>query len=111
MPVMTFIGNLGYVAVCILGGWLAVNSALTVGDIQAFIQYVRQFNQPITQIANSSNVLQQTAAPLPDSGRLLRQIGIRRKIHARRRIDQAQIVLRVLWRLADGVVRETAVAL
>ncbi|MEG2651883.1 MAG: ABC transporter ATP-binding protein, partial [Eubacterium sp.] len=62
MPVMTFIGNLGYVAVCILGGWLAVNSALTVGDIQAFIQYVRQFNQPITQIANISNILQMTMA-------------------------------------------------
>ena len=62
MPVMTFIGNLGYVAVCILGGWLAIKNAITVGDIQAFIQYVRSFTQPITQIANISNVLQQTAA-------------------------------------------------
>lgn len=62
MPVMTFIGNLGYVAICILGGWLAVNNALSVGDIQAFIQYVRQFNQPITQIANISNILQMTMA-------------------------------------------------
>lgn len=62
MPIMTFIGNLGYVAVCILGGWLAVRNAITVGDIQAFIQYVRSFTQPIMQIANISNVLQQTAA-------------------------------------------------
>lgn len=62
MPLMNFIGNLGYVAVCILGGYLAVNGKLTVGDIQAFIQYVRQFNQPITQIANISNILQQTTA-------------------------------------------------
>jgi len=62
MPIMTFIGNLGYVAVCILGGYLAVRNAITVGDIQAFIQYVRSFTQPIMQIANISNVLQQTAA-------------------------------------------------
>ncbi|MBE6829903.1 MAG: ABC transporter ATP-binding protein [Ruminococcaceae bacterium] len=62
MPVMSFIGNLGYVAVCILGGYLAANGRVTVGDIQAFIQYVRQFNQPITQVANISNILQQTAA-------------------------------------------------
>ncbi len=62
MPVMMFIGNLGYVAVCILGGWLAIKNAITVGDIQAFIQYVRSFTQPITQLANISNVLQQTAA-------------------------------------------------
>jgi ATP-binding cassette subfamily B multidrug efflux pump len=62
MPVMTFVGNLGYVAVSILGGWLAIQNAITVGDIQAFIQYVRSFTQPITQLANISNVLQQTAA-------------------------------------------------
>ena len=62
MPVMMFIGNLGYVAVSILGGWLAVRRVITVGDIQAFIQYVRNFTQPLTQIANISNVLQQTAA-------------------------------------------------
>jgi ATP-binding cassette subfamily B protein len=62
MPVMTFVGNLGYVGVSILGGWLAIRQLITVGDIQAFIQYVRSFTQPITQIANISNVLQQTAA-------------------------------------------------
>ncbi|GAB4480289.1 MAG: ABC transporter ATP-binding protein [Anaerolineae bacterium] len=61
-PIMMFVGNLGYVMICILGGWLAVRNAITVGDIQAFIQYVRSFTQPITQIANISNVLQQTAA-------------------------------------------------
>ena len=62
MPVMNFIGNLGYVVVCILGGYLAVNGRITVGDIQAFMQYVRQFTQPITQVANISNILQQTMA-------------------------------------------------
>jgi ATP-binding cassette, subfamily B, multidrug efflux pump len=62
MPIMTFIGNIGYVAVCILGGWLAIQNAITVGDILAFIQYMRSFTQPISQIANISNILQQTAA-------------------------------------------------
>ncbi len=62
MPVMQFVGNVGYVAVCILGGWLAAQGNLAVGDIQAFIQYVRQFTQPITQIANISNILQSTTA-------------------------------------------------
>ncbi len=62
MPVMNFVGNLGYVAICILGGYLAIKKAITVGDIQAFVQYVRSFTQPITQIANISNIFQQTAA-------------------------------------------------
>ena len=62
MPLMNFAGNLGYVAICVLGGFLSLGGAITVGDIQAFIQYVRQFTQPINQIANISNVLQQTAA-------------------------------------------------
>ncbi|MFA9379815.1 MAG: ABC transporter ATP-binding protein [Acetanaerobacterium sp.] len=62
MPITTFIGNLAYVAICILGGYYAVNGAMTVGGIQSFIQYVRSFTQPITQIANISNVLQRTAA-------------------------------------------------
>ncbi len=62
MPLMNFVGNLGYVAVSILGGYLAIRKVITVGDIQAFIQYVRSFTQPLTQIANISNILQQTAA-------------------------------------------------
>jgi ATP-binding cassette, subfamily B, multidrug efflux pump len=62
MPMMNFVGNLGYVAMAIMGGWLAIRGSITVGDIQAFIQYVRSFTQPIAQIANISNVLQQTAA-------------------------------------------------
>jgi ATP-binding cassette, subfamily B, multidrug efflux pump len=61
-PIMNFVGNLGYVAICILGGYLAVKGTITVGDIQAFVQYVRSFTQPISQIANISNVLQQTMA-------------------------------------------------
>jgi len=62
MPFMRIMSNLGYVAVCILGGYLAIKKTITVGDIQAFISYVRSFNEPIMQIANISNVLQQTAA-------------------------------------------------
>jgi ATP-binding cassette subfamily B multidrug efflux pump len=62
MPVMSFVGNLGYVGIAILGGYLAIQQSITVGDIQAFIQYMRSFNQPIRQIANISNILQQTAA-------------------------------------------------
>jgi ATP-binding cassette, subfamily B, multidrug efflux pump len=62
MPLMGFIGNLSYVAVVIVGGYLSISRAVTVGDIQAFIQYVRSFNQPLMQLANITNVLQQTAA-------------------------------------------------
>lgn len=62
MPTMNFISNLGYVAICIVGGFLVINNGLPVGDIQAFIQYVRQFTMPLNQIANISNILQQTAA-------------------------------------------------
>ena len=62
MPLMNFVSNLGYVAICVLGGFLSLNGAITVGDIQAFTQYVRQFTQPITQLANISNQLQMTAA-------------------------------------------------
>jgi ATP-binding cassette subfamily B protein len=62
MPIMTIVGNIGYVAVCVLGGTLAAKNAIEVGDIQAFIQYVRNFTQPIAQLANISNVLQQTVA-------------------------------------------------
>ena len=62
MPMIGIVGNIGYVAVCVLGGALAAKNAIEVGDIQAFIQYVRNFVQPISQLANISNVLQQTAA-------------------------------------------------
>ena len=62
MPIMGFIGNLGYVVVSMLGGWLAINQAITVGDIQAFIQYMRSFTQPVSQIASIANTLQSTMA-------------------------------------------------
>lgn len=61
-PIMGFIGNLGYVAVCVLGGYLAANGTITVGNIQSFVQYVRNFTMPLSQLANISNILQQTAA-------------------------------------------------
>lgn len=62
MPIMGFIGNLGYVIVCILGGVLALRNLVDIGDIQAFIQYMRNFTQPLSQIASISNTLQSTAA-------------------------------------------------
>ena len=61
-PVMNFVSNAGYVAVAILGSFFAVQGIITVGDIQAFIQYVKNFTQPITQLAQVSNILQQMAA-------------------------------------------------
>lgn len=61
-PIMSFVGNLGYVAVAALGGYLNIKKVIEVGDIQSFIQYVRQFTQPVTQIAQVSNMLQSTAA-------------------------------------------------
>ena len=61
-PMMAFIGNLGYVMVSILGGWLAIKKTIEVGDIQSFIQYVRNFTQPINQLAQVANQLQSTAA-------------------------------------------------
>jgi ATP-binding cassette subfamily B protein len=62
MPVMHFISNLGYVATAVVGGWLALNGRLSIGDIQAFIQYVSQFNQPIVQVGQIANLLQSTVA-------------------------------------------------
>ncbi len=61
-PIMNFVGNVGYVAVALTGSLFAVQGIITVGDIQAFIQYVKNFTQPITQLAQVSNVLQQLAA-------------------------------------------------
>lgn len=62
MPIMTFVSNIGYVVVAIIGSFFAVQGIITVGDIQAFIQYVKNFTQPITQLTQVSNVLQQMAA-------------------------------------------------
>lgn len=62
MPIMQFVGNLGYVGVAILGGYLAIKKTIEVGDIQSFTQYVRNFTQPIQQVAQVANMLQSTAA-------------------------------------------------
>lgn len=62
MPIINFVGNIGYVGVSILGGWLAIKKIIEVGDILSFIQYIRSFIQPITQVAQISNVLQSTMA-------------------------------------------------
>ncbi|MCI7084967.1 ABC transporter ATP-binding protein/permease [bacterium] len=62
MPIMQFIGNTGYAAIAVLGGFLAINGTITVGNIQSFVQYVRQFTQPIQQLAQVSNMIQSMAA-------------------------------------------------
>jgi ATP-binding cassette subfamily B protein len=62
MPIMQVISNLGYVGVAVVGGWLAINGKISIGDIQAFIQYMSQFTQPISQTANIANILQATAS-------------------------------------------------
>ncbi len=62
MPIMNFISNLGFVAVSVLGGYLAVNNKIQIGDLQALIQYVNQLNQPVVQTANVANIMQSTAA-------------------------------------------------
>lgn len=62
MPIMQFVGNIGYVLVSLLGGYLAIRGTIAVGEIQSFIQYVRSFNQPISQVAQIANQLQSTAA-------------------------------------------------
>ncbi|MSR92395.1 ABC transporter ATP-binding protein [Inconstantimicrobium porci] len=62
MPVMMFINNIAYVTVCVVGGFLATKKKLEVGDIQAFIQYMRSFSQPINQTANIANIIQSTVA-------------------------------------------------
>lgn len=61
-PVLSFVSNLGYVAVCVLGGYLTIHGRITIGDIQSFIQYVRRFNQPVMQSAQIMNTLQSTVA-------------------------------------------------
>lgn len=61
-PIMNVIGNVGYVAIAVLGGWLTLKGSMTIGGIQSFIQYMQQFTQPITQTANIANILQSTAA-------------------------------------------------
>ena len=62
MPILNFVGNLGYIAVCVVGGWLTINKGFGIGGIQSFIAYIRQFNQPISQTAQIANVLQSTMA-------------------------------------------------
>ncbi|HUX49900.1 MAG TPA: ABC transporter ATP-binding protein [Spirochaetia bacterium] len=62
MPVMNFVSNIGYVIVCVVGGVLVTRRAIQIGDVQAFIQYARQFTMPITQTANIANILQSTIA-------------------------------------------------
>lgn len=62
MPVMMFIGNIGYVGVAILGGYLAIHNKITIGQIQSFFQYIRLFTQPIGQLSQVANMFQSTAA-------------------------------------------------
>ncbi len=90
MPIMTFVSNLGYVGVCILGGYLAYRGTIGVGDILAFVQYMRSFTMPITQTANIANILQSTIAAaervfefvdeeeeVPDAANALKPVSLR----------------------------------
>ena len=61
-PIMMFVGNLGYVAVAVIGGFLVTRRAIAIGDVQAFIQYSRQFSMPITQLSSIANTIQLTIA-------------------------------------------------
>ncbi len=62
MPLTSLVGNIGYVALCVVGGMMVASGRIKIGGVQAFIQYLRQFNQPISQIANIANILQSTVA-------------------------------------------------
>src|SRR5436305_2294428 len=62
MPLMCFIGNIGYVFVAVVGGIMVTQGTIAIGDVQAFIQYAQQFTQPITQLANFANVIQSSMA-------------------------------------------------
>ena len=62
MPLMRFIGNIGYVFVAVVGGIMVTQGAIAIGDVQAFIQYAQQFTQPITMLANFANVIQSAMA-------------------------------------------------
>jgi ABC-type multidrug transport system fused ATPase/permease subunit len=68
-PAMTFIGNLNFVAIAVVGGLRVSAGAITIGDIQAFIQYSRQFTQPLTQVASMANVLQSGIASVSSSSK------------------------------------------
>jgi len=61
-PIFTFVGNLGYVLVCVLGGWLVVQRSITIGDVQAFVQYIQTFTQPLGELGAASNMMQGTIA-------------------------------------------------
>ncbi|GIQ69796.1 hypothetical protein XYCOK13_26200 [Xylanibacillus composti] len=62
MPLISFVGNIGYVLICVVGGILVAGQRIAIGDVQAFIQYARQFSMPITQAANIANIIQSTVA-------------------------------------------------
>ena len=94
-PLMSFIGNLGYVLISILGGFLVIKNYIEVGDIQSFIQYVRQFNQPLNQIAQISNQLQATAASTQnDSVKVTRHDGEVIFDHVRFGYDENKVIIK-----------------
>ena len=91
MPVMNFVGNLGYVAVAVAGSIFAVRGVITIGEIQAFIQYVRNFTQPIQQLAQVSNMLQSMAAAAERVFEFLAEPEEDQKADPARRADSALI--------------------
>ncbi len=87
MPLMMFIGNIGYVLVAVFGGIFVTRQMITIGDVQAFLQYSRQFNQPITQVANISNVIQSTIASAERVFELLDEVEEERETEAVVRLE------------------------
>ena len=95
MPIMQFVGNLGYVGVTILGGYLAIKQTIEVGDIQSFIQYVRNFTQPIQQVAQVANMLQSMAAASERVSSFWRK----RKRYSLQMIQYRQKDFKAMWNL------------
>ena len=91
MPMMSLIGNFGYVVICVVGGILVTKRAISIGDIQAFIKYTRQFTQPIVQTANIANIIQSTIAAaervfeLLDEEEEIEEVTIRKFNYCKRR--------------------------
>ena len=108
MPTMMFIGNLNYVVIAVLGGLKVANGSISLGDVQAFIQYSRQFTQPLTQVASMTNLLQSGVASAervfelldaPEQERRCRRLGRGRP--ARRGALRARVVLVLARHAAD----------
>ena len=108
-PIMTFVGNLGYVAVAIVGSIFAANGIITIGDIQAFIQYVRNFTQPIQQLAQVSNMLQSMAAAAERYAGLNDPTPAHRRALLRQKLELEPENEETLWELFESAVTHVCI--